>query len=110
MYSDELDDLNSREDFLRKEIHKNCLLCMGRSRLHTNRAEKNPEKGVVLNSLQDLYGTYQEKYELLRKLNSTAEKIQNAATNKRFVLDVIDGCKSCGRETDFANRSLAQLK
>ncbi len=103
-------ELKGREDTLKKFVKKNCVLCMGRSRLHTNAGAKNPEKAQVQAGLKSLYSVYQDKFEFLRKTNADASDIGIAGENKRIVLDIIDECSACQRDIDRANRGLAILK
>ncbi len=101
--------LNDEAEF-RDGVHKKCLLCMGRSRLYTNKFINNPEKQSVQNALHGLYTTYNSMYDALRKTNANENRILLASANKRIILDEIDECKNCNREVDRANRALLQLK
>ncbi len=98
------------EAALKKGIKKNCVLCMGRSRLHTNRGDKNPEKERVQGDLRTLYKVYNAKFEVLRKKNYSEQQIVDAGDNKRMVLDITEVCRGCDRSEDRANRALNQLK
>lgn len=99
-----------REQALRGEIKKNCVLCMGRSRLHTNKSDRNPEKEQVQTALRELYMDYNAKFDFLRRKNYAEGQIANAGDNKRIVLDIIEMCRGCDRSTDLVNRELNQLK
>ena len=101
--------LDAEQDF-KQHIKKNCVLCMGRSRLHTNRGDKNPEKAEVQGALRDLYTNYNSRFDFLRKKNYPEEQIIAAGDNKRIILDIIEVCRGCDRSEDRANRALNQLK
>ena len=105
----DLDSIQERESEFKKTIKKNSLLCMGRSRLHTNRSEKLPEKMQVQTALHSLYKNYNEKFNTLRKINASESEILTAGQSKRIVLDVIDQCVQCDREIDVANRALPRM-
>jgi len=105
-----LEELNERERKLRSHIKKHCVLCMGRSRLHTNLSEKAPERTQVQAALKAMYDMYAERFESLRKMNAEGPEILAANNNRRIMLDIIDECKGCDRDSDRANRSLMQVK
>ena len=106
----DLGQIMGREEALKKDIKKNCVLCMGRSHLHTNRSDRNPEKEMVQGGLRALYKVYNAKFEGLRMKNYGEAQIMAAGDNKRAVLDITEVCAGCDREVDRANRALNQLK
>ena|SRR3989344_585286 len=106
----DIEQIIDDEKTLKGDIKKNCVLCMGRSRLHTNRSDKNPEKEMVQGDLRTLYKAYNAKFDLLRKKNYSEIQIMDCGDNKRSVLDIIEVCKGCDRSVDRANRALNQLK
>ncbi|HZX19495.1 MAG TPA: hypothetical protein VFF13_00600 [archaeon] len=103
-----LEEVFEEETILKKAIKKDCLLCMGRSRLLTNK--NAPEKAQVQASLNNLRNVYGEKYNLLRKANASGDEIQLANNNRRHMLDIINTCTNCDREVDRANREVSQMK
>ena len=110
MEFNDIGDFLDAEQSLKQSIKKNCVLCMGRSRLHTNRSDRNPEKEMVLGGLGGLYKLYNAKFDLLRKKNYSEGQIMAAGDNKRMVLDITEVCRGCDRSIDRANRALNQLK
>lgn len=103
----DIGEINSLEQRLVKSIKHNCLLC------HARRAferPENPEKELVLASLDALAETCENKYNAVRKADAKTEKINAAHGNKRIVLDAKDTCLVCDREVDRANRLMSQLK
>ncbi|MCR4369224.1 MAG: hypothetical protein NUV67_04945 [archaeon] len=102
-----VDEIIESESELVTDVKKNCRFCMGRH--HLNRP-RNPEREEVQKSLKELYGVYEKKFDALRKEDAPGTAVQNSLGNKRFILDVLDECKSCDMEMDRANRAMAQLK
>ncbi len=103
----DLAEITDLEQRLVRSVKRNCLLC------HARRAFErpaNPEREIVLASLDALTGAFENKYNLLRKNNSTPQKIQAALASKRISLDAIDMCRGCDREVDRANRAMLLLK
>ncbi|HLC92395.1 MAG TPA: hypothetical protein VJH23_01670 [archaeon] len=106
----DLEQIILHEYDLKRSVKKNCLLCMGRSHLHTNRSDRNPEKEQVQSALRDLYSAFNAKFDILRKKNYSEVAIMATGDNKRLILDTLEVCKGCDREVDRANRALNQLK
>ena len=103
----DLDEILEREAQLKNTVKKNCMLCMGRSRLNR---PKNPEKDETQAGLKELYRVYENKFNALRRADAEGSDIQQAGTNKRFVLDIISTCNSCDREVERASRAMPSLK
>ena len=104
----DLEEILQKEDELKTGIKKNCMLCMGRAHLATDRGA--PEKENVLNGLDNLYNLFEEKFNQLRRDDAEVMDIKNSGDNKRFILDTIAVCSVCDREVDRANRALNDLK
>ncbi len=103
----ELEEITDLERRLVKSIKRSCLLCHARRAFHRS---KNPEKEIVQASLSALAEIYENKFNALRRKNSTPEKIQAALANKRLVLDAIDTCRACDMQVDRGNRAMSELK
>ena len=103
----ELNEIIDLENRLVKSIKHNCLLCHAR---RTFDRPTNPEKELVVASLDALATAFENKYNLLRKGNYSTEKIRKALDNKHLCMDTKDTCKNCDREVDRANRHMADLK
>ena len=104
----DLEEILQKEDELKTGIKKNCMLCMGRAHLASNRG--SPEKESVLVGLDKIYKLYEDKFNQLRKEDAEVYDIKNSGDNKRFILDTLAVCKGCDREIDRVNRALNDLK
>jgi len=102
----DLEELQEQEDELKSIVKKNCMLCMGRSRLNR---PNNPEKETTIQALNELYSLYENKFNALRKNDAEGSEIQKAGNNKRIILDIISECKNCNREIEKANRKMKEL-
>ena len=103
----DLEDIHAKEEELKDDVRKNCMLCMGRARLGR---PKNPEREGVQQDLKDLYALYEDKFNKLRRADADGAEITNSGDNKRYILDVISACDSCSRENEKAKRAMAELK
>jgi len=102
----DLEDIIEKEEELKIIVKKNCMLCMGRSRLGR---PKNPEKKTTIQALNTLYNLYEKKFNLLRKNDAEGNEIQKAGNNKRIILDIISECETCNQEIEKANRKINEL-
>ena len=102
----DLEDVLKKEDELKAIVKKNCMLCMGRSRLNR---PNNPEKETTIQALNALYELYEKKFNLLRKNDAEGSEIQKAGNNKRIILDVISECNTCNQEIEKANKKMKEL-
>ncbi|VVB99306.1 Uncharacterised protein [uncultured archaeon] len=103
----ELSEIVDLEKRLVKSIKHNCLMCHARRNFER---PENPEKEIVLASLDALSSAYEDKYNVLRKGDSSVARITAAKENKRLSLDALAECRICDRQVDRANRHMVELK
>jgi len=85
---------------------KNCVMCMGRSRLRNT----DKEKQAALDAVKELKHLFEKQYNHLRKVDADSGSIQKALQNKRKCMDAIDACNGCDKQVDRINRALRGLK
>ncbi len=87
-------------------IKKNCRMCSAYRTFHPN----GPQKPSVQKALKSLYMHYSSEYERLRKEDSVSgARVKEIADKKRFILDLIDECGSCSRETGLVGERIKKL-
>ena len=88
-----------------KSAKRNCLFCMGRSRLR----DTGQERKLAYSAVERLYKHYIDLFNYLRKEDASLEEINKTKENKYVCLDAMDLCKKCDKSVDQINRAVNKL-
>ena len=94
-------------DSLTNSIKRNCKMCA----TYRNFKPSGKERPIVQASLKELYSYLMDKYTVLKKDPKVPGKeVVQTADDRRFILDLIDGCNACGKEVDLVNQKIKGKK
>jgi hypothetical protein len=90
-------------------IKRACMMCSTYKNFNPERSEESRRK--VLGALNQMANQYRDRFDDLRREESTSEQdVETARLNKIVCLDAFDLCKACDKDEDKVKQFIRKLK